>query len=349
MSLVKESEEETKVVKAKTKAKKKPGEASASSPQAIIQFYGKDIHGKDYIFSYDPKECEFWCEWCKKHYPYGLLFFWGLYMLVKTCILDKTGKPFVGEGSKTVQKVVLGNHLLTDVHWHSIRNEGYKLAKEEAAVKMTMDRFSRPALTDVEALAGEVRLTYSLFRQEIPFAKHLFIHRAAVSWCGNEFLKRIGHLSNESIRQILRVISNNLRGSVDAKVAAVRFLASLFDDGSDCRQLSHLLVFLQFVWPPPSKADPCGLAVCRSYEDCRPDVAPGMACARCARKDIHTPVLCSNGHAMCVFCLKILVLFFLLFTEFLLPISFVFTHMRVGATGDKGEQDQGSISLPERK
>jgi hypothetical protein len=77
----------------------------------------------------------------------------------------------------------------------------------------------------------------------------------------------MGHLSNESLRQVFRLSSNNLSGSYDAMFAVVRYSATGLDDGTDCIQDSHLMVSEKIRWPPPSFAEPCNLPVLRSYTE----------------------------------------------------------------------------------
>jgi hypothetical protein len=209
------------------KAKKQPLDYSEFAKTG-----GKDIHGHLY-FSYNPRLHEFYCEFCREHYPFGFLIF--IFFIKKLMFdSDPVGKPFVGEPSKTHQKNDLQKHLLSQVHGWSAHNEGVKSGRE--LEKSSMDRFKKPILNDVEAIAGYIRLSYTMFRQEVPFSKHLFIHRAYVSWTGNDFLMRVGHFSHDCIRQTLRLTSNYLWGFVDSFLAFLRYIGIEIDDGSDCTQ-----------------------------------------------------------------------------------------------------------------
>jgi hypothetical protein len=153
------------------------------------------------------------------------------------------GFGFLGKGSKAKQKVVLVKHLLHKVHMLSCQNEGFRRGKDS---HITMDKFARPVLSDTESVGGLIRLEYTLVRQGVPFSRHLFILRAYFSWSKDEFPQRIGHVSHGSIKQLLRLMSNNLWGTIDFWLSFIKYLAIELDDGSDCTQNSHLLVFNKF-------------------------------------------------------------------------------------------------------
>jgi hypothetical protein len=215
---------------------------------------------------------------------------------------DPSGKPFVGEPSKTHQKNDLLKHMLSQIHGWSCHNEGVKSGR--SAFQSSMDRFRKPILLDMEAIGGYIRLSYTMFRQEVPFSKHLFIHRAYVSWSGNEFLNRTGHFSHDCVRQTLRLISNHLWGFVDSFLALLRYIGIEIDDGTDCTQLSHLLLFGKFFWPAPSNSPPSGLPVLRSYETAPAPVVVLKDCASCDKKKVAKYAVCSSGHPACADCLK---------------------------------------------
>jgi hypothetical protein len=208
---------------------------------------------------------------------------------------------FIDKGSEATQKVILIKHLLHKIHLLSCQNEGFKRGK---ASQMSMDRFARPVISDLEAVGGLIRLEYTLIRQGVPFCKHLYILRAHFSWSADEFAKRIGHVSHGSIAQILRLISNNLWGTIDFWLEVLKYIAVELDDGSDCTQNSHLLVFNKFYWPPPSNALPSGLPVRRTSLYFEQNVAAAAKCVDCGRANVREFTTCSNGHATCAECVK---------------------------------------------
>jgi hypothetical protein len=168
---------------------------------------------------------------------------------------------------------------------------------------MTLDVYSsKRVLGDEEAMGGYIRLTYTLFRQEVPISKHIFIHRAFLPWCGDEFKRRIGHVSKDSIKQTLHLISNHLRGYVDYMLKQARYIGLELDDGTDCAHLSHLLVFAKFFWPGPTNAEPSDLPVLTSYEEVAAEKESVRDCEACAKKRVTKHVVCSNGHVMCATC-----------------------------------------------
>jgi hypothetical protein len=226
-----------------------------------VQEIGVDVNKKFPIMSYNEVTNEFFCNWCINNYPFSLDFDW--IVAISLFSAGQTGLEFLGLPSKTKQKDVLFKHLRSRVHGLSSPNEGYKKGRQSS---MTMDRFSRPVMSDVETIAGYLCLPYTLFRQEVPFGKHLFIYRVFVLYSSEEFRKRTRRLSKTSIRQTLRLISNHLRGFVDRMLDDVNYIGWELDDGSDCAHLSHLLLFAKFVWPPPSRAEPSNLPVLRSYD-----------------------------------------------------------------------------------
>jgi hypothetical protein len=182
------------------------------------------------------------------------------------------------------------------------QNEGIQRA---LSGRISVDKLAKPILSDLEIMGEYVRLSYTLFRQEVPFSKHLFIHRAFISCGSDSFRARIGHVSNKSIRQVLRLISNRLWGFIIMMMDDVNYIGLELDDGSDCSHLSHLLLFAKFFWPPPSVAAPSGLPMHRSWMEVRPPfIPPPSNCAQCSQKVKTVHVVCSNGHVTCAECVK---------------------------------------------
>jgi hypothetical protein len=69
--------------------------------------------------------------------------------------------------SKANAKNILVKHLLNRIHAKSAENQG--IMKERDRMSRSMDNFTRPVLSDIDAISGHVRLSYTLFRQEVPF------------------------------------------------------------------------------------------------------------------------------------------------------------------------------------
>lgn len=201
--------------------------------------------------------------------------------------------------SKTKQKIVLSKHFKSFEHLESFRAEGMRKAENG------LDKKSDKKSTDVEVVAGYIRICYSLFKQEVEFSKFLFIVRAFLSTLPPDTpLRLFGHLCNRSIREVLRIISNHIRGYVDMMLVDVKYIGSELDDGTDSSHLSHLLLFDKVFWPPPSCAEPSRLPVLTSYKPLRLALPPPRTCDQCGCKDVTTYVCCSNDHVTCASCAK---------------------------------------------
>jgi hypothetical protein len=310
----------------KEKDKKSRSANKPKNPQDWVEEFGLDINRRNHIFEYDSRLEEWWCNWCRMYYPYSLFF---VFLEFVFLLIGQTRIEFLDVPSKATQKIVLWKHFNSKIHQYSSQNEGYWKGKQS---ELTMDKFSRPFWRDTDLVAGHFRLSYTLFMQGVPFSKHLYIHRAFVSWCGDESKKRIGHFSNESIRQILCLTSNNLRGFFRSLFQQVKYAGLQFDHATDCTQLSHLLAFARIFFPPPSIAPPSGLKERISYTDSVEWPTTPVDCVRCGRSKSTVYVLCSNNHATCSECVVKMVSFFhFFFLPFLLSLflSFFFSSFLI--------------------
>ena len=118
----------------------------------------------------------------------------------------------------------------------------------------------------------------------------------------NDFAARLGHMSNECLRQILRIISNDLWGAIISVMDVVRYIADSFDDGIVGRD-ALLMLFAKCYYPPPSAAPPSGIVLRTSYWETQDLVEP-KDCVVCKRPKVRSYVLCTNDHATCAECVR---------------------------------------------
>jgi hypothetical protein len=251
-------------------------------------------------------------------------FFFIQFRFFGNCTELCTGKvEYIDIISKTTQAIGLLHHVKTQIHIRAIFEEG-KLHANSTSDKMKgfmESRFLVSAETEKFRIAGKFRLFYACIRHHIPFCTYVFIQRACATLLPlqtQQAFHVFGPSGWEIQRQMLKLITNNIRGHVDFRLIRVCYQGLEADDGSDCSQHSHLAVFQQFVWPPPSLAPPSLLpGPATSYPGpLRVRTAVEMECVQCGEKK-KDYISCKQEHATCLGCVKVQVLsLFFLFDTF---------------------------------
>jgi hypothetical protein len=276
----------------------------------------------------------YWCNLCKRYYPRSLILIsFILIFLDKFAGLYNGKTEYVEIVAKTTQKAGLEHHIGSQMHRLSQYLQGYT-DKGKERTQPTIDKtFAVTEEDEIFYISGKFRLLYTCIRQHIPFCKYVFIQRACGTMLNSKVMQFVGQAGWEVLRQMLKLISNNIRGHVDHRLILVRYEGLEGDDGSDVSLFSHLCVFERFVWPPPSFAPPSLLpGPPTSYG---PEIGEKSVaqCEQC-RRFLTNYINCSNHHVMCVDCINSQALFFfsllflfVFFSSFFWFFSFFFLSL----------------------
>jgi hypothetical protein len=265
---------------------------------------GESRKNRKKVYSWDEELYGVWCEVCKGNYPGGLTYF-VCFLLELNSVHENL--EFIDIVSGVLQKEGCVKHIASDIHLLSVANEAvkrYMAGTLDASKKLINVQH------DVDTVAARFRITYTLIRQQVPMWRHVFIGRLINNVGENRKLFDLGHYSRDSIVEMLRIISNDIRGEVDMFLSLVKFVCDLYDDVTDCTQECFLAVMLKMVYPPPNHAAPSLLPPPKtSYLDALKPLTlmPLVQCALC-RRPSSLYVTCSYHHQMCAACLKDLVL-----------------------------------------